>query len=242
MTIADVHAPGWTRISIANKPVDVFDPPDPLPFAFIALHAERGETPASNTTITAELQTRRLRCIAPVAPHSWWVDRVCAAFDPQLTPEHHIRHNIVPWMESKWRLGNRTMGVVGIEMGGQGAVRLGFKYPGQFPVVASISGAFDFHERYGQGTPLDEMYSSREQCRQDTAILHVPPHDWPEIWFACSPTEKWYRGNDRLHEKLAAMGVPHTAELNISSSEERLIGPLFAFVVAAIERQSRRLT
>ncbi len=123
-------------------------------------------------------------------------------------------------------------------MGGQGAVRLGFRHPELFPVVASIAGAFDFHERYGRGTPLDEMYPSREHARQDTAVLHIHGHDWPpHIWFACSPASQWYRGNDRLHEKLAAIGVPHTADLDTSAG----VGPMLAFVLAALDRESRRL-
>lgn len=242
MTLADLPGSDWSRISIDGKPVDIFNPPSPLPFGLIFLHPESGETPVVNSTFTAKLYKLRLRCVAPIAPHSWWVDRVCAEFDPQLTAERHILENIVPWMESNWRLSKRSIGVAGIEMGGQGAVRLGFKYPQQFPVVASINGTFDFQDRYGQGTALDTMYSSREQCRQDTAILHIPVHDWPAIWFACSPREKWYRGNDRLQEKLAAMGIPYTAELNAIQSEDLWIAPMLAFVVAALERESRRLT
>jgi S-formylglutathione hydrolase len=170
------------------------------------------------------------------------VDRICCEFDLQLTPERHLRDNVVPWIESTWKLGKKSIGVAGIEMGGQGAFRLGFKQPGQFPVVASISGAFDFHERYGQGTPLDEMYSSREQCRQDTVILHIPPHDTPQIWFACSQEDPWYRGNDRLHEKLAALGIGHTALLNDTLDADQLVSPMLSFVVAALDRESRRLS
>ena len=38
-------------------------------------------------------------------------------------------------------------------------------------------------------------------------MLHVHPHDWPpNVWFACDPDSPWLRGNDRLHEKLMALG------------------------------------
>lgn len=224
--------PFWTRIDVAGKPADLFNPPDALPFAVVWLHDENGKTPATDLTITTELRTRRLRCIAPRAGRSWWVDRVCNEFDPRLTAERHILDNVVPW------LGSTTIALAGIGMGGQGAVRLGFRYPKQFPVVASLSGAFDFHERYGRGTPLDEMYASREQARQDTAILHIHGHDWPpHIWFACSPASEWHRGNDRLHEKLAAIGVPHTADLDTPAG----IASMLTFILAALERESRRL-
>jgi len=48
--------------------------------------------------------------------------------------------------------------------------------------VAAISAAIEYHELYGQGTTIDEMYDSMEQCRQDSAILHVHPSN-PRLTF-----------------------------------------------------------
>ncbi|HVL16161.1 MAG TPA: hypothetical protein VM529_26555, partial [Gemmata sp.] len=121
-------------------------------------------------------------------------------------------------------------------------VRLGFRHPERAPVVASAAGAFDFHERYGAGTPLDDMYPSREHARQDTAILQIDAHRWPaHVWFACPPGHEWYRGNDRLREKLAAVGVPHAADLDTPSPPAALVAPMLAFAAAALDRESRRL-
>jgi Putative esterase len=234
---------GWTRTDIAGKPAAVFDPgPGALPFALIFLHDESGETPATSPAFTAELRARRLPCVAPHAGRSWWVDRVCPEFDPRLTAERHVLDNVLPWVVAKRKPGPRGVALAGIGMGGQGAVRMGFRDPSAFPIVAGIAGAFDFHDRYGAGTPLDNMYPSREHARQDTAVLHVHGHDWPpHVWFACPPDSAWYRGNDRLHEKLAALGVPHTADLDTRDAAEKLIAPMLAFVVAALDRESRRL-
>jgi S-formylglutathione hydrolase len=219
--------PGWTRDTIGGKVADRYEPPEPRPFAVLYLHPESGETPATNALFTAELRAHRLRCLAPHAGRSWWVDRICPTFDPRLTAEAHICQNVVPWMESNWQLGGRCMALAGTGMGGQGAVRLACKYPERFPIAASSMGALDFQDFYGRGSPLDDMYSSREHC--------------PQLWFACSPEQECYRGNDRLHEKLAALGIPHTAELDGSITGDQLIAPLLAFVVAALEREARRL-
>jgi len=228
--------PHWKRIDIAGKLADLFEPPSALPFSLLWLHDESGGTPATDPGITTELRAGRLRCVAPHGARSWWVDRVCAEFDPALTAERHLLDNVAPWLRTQ------PVAVAGVGMGGQGAVRLGFRHPARFPIVASIAGAFDFHERYGRSTPLDDMYASRELARQDTAILHIHGHDWPpHIWFACSATSEWDRGNDRLHEKLAALGVPHTADLDTSADAGRLVAPALAFVRAAMERESRRL-
>jgi S-formylglutathione hydrolase len=150
-------------------------------------------------------------------------------------------------MESTWALGGRAVALAGVEMGGQGAVRLAFKHPQRFPVAASVAGAFDCQEWYGRGTPLDEMYESRERCRLDTAILHVDAHDWPRhIWFCCEPGAFAWRGNDRLHEKLNAMGVPHAADLDTASPPganyvEQRVPPMLAFVAESLRTESRRL-
>lgn len=239
--------PGWTRTHVAGKPADVFEPDTPPPrFAVLYLHPVGLESLADNAAYTAELAKHRLACCAPFGARSWWSDRVCPEFDPTITAERHLLDHVVPWMRDRWQ---RPVAVVGISMGGQGAVRLGFKHPDRFPVVGSVAGAFDYHEWYGQGTPIDDMYRSREACRQDTAILHVNPTRFPpHVWFVCDPADAdWFRGNDRLHEKLAAIGLPHTADLTTTAGGhawayfDAMAGPLFAFVTAALEQQSRQL-
>lgn len=232
--------PQWVVTEIAEHDAVAHVPPNALPFALLWLHDELDEVPEA---LAAELTARRLRCVAPLARQSWWVDRVCPTFDPTLTPERHVIDNVLPWITSTWNIPPRGIAVAGVGMGGQGAVRLGFRYPAKFPVVASVSGAFDFHDGYGRGSPLDAMYASREHARQDTAILHVAGHDWPpHIWFACPPRGACARGNDRLHEKLSAIGVPHVADLDSSGPDERLLAPMLAFILAALDRESRRLT
>lgn len=243
--------PGWSRVEVAGKAADVFDPPGGgrVRSAVLFLHAVGRESPADSAAYTAELARHGLACCAPHGARSWWADRVCPEFDPALTAEKHLLDNVVPWMRGRWGLGPRAVAAAGISMGGQGAVRLGFKYPDRFPVVAGVASAFDYHELHGEGTPLDDMYESRERCRLDTAILHLNPVRYPpHVWFACDPDdERWYRGNDRLREKLAAYGVPHTADLDTRAGGhswayfDAMARPMFAFVAEGLEKESRRL-
>lgn len=238
----------WSHTAIAGKPVDVFAEPGSLPFALLFLHACDEQSPATSPAFTAALRAHRLRCVAPHGGECWWADRVCEPFDAEITPERYLRESLVPWMRTEWQLSARAIAVAGVEMGGQGALRLGFKHPDEFPIVASISGALDCQEWYGRGTPLDEMYDTRERCRQDTAILHLDGYRWPpHIWFACEPTDALsYRGNDRLSEKLTAMGVPHTSDLDTRAPAgadytEQMTAPMMAFLAAALARESKRL-
>src|SRR5207248_1719704 len=167
----------WTQLDVAGKKVDVYDPAGHVRprFAVLYLHGSGLETLLGNTIWTTLFDELHLACACPHGQRCWWTDRVCPAFDPRLTNEQHLLKNVVPFMHQRWQLGPRSVGVTGISMGGQGALRLAFKHPQQFPVVAGISSAIDYHERYGRGEALDAMYDSKEQCRQDTALLHIPP-------------------------------------------------------------------
>src|SRR5262249_18286382 len=140
-----------------------------------------------------------LACVCPHGDSCWWADRLCANFDARVTPERFLLDQIVPYFERQWGLASPALGLLGIGMGWQGVLRLQFKYPNRFPLVTALGPAIDHHELYYSGTPLDEMYNSAEQCRQDTATLHVHPSDYPpHISFASDPDDLWHRGNDRL--------------------------------------------
>src|SRR5207249_7839499 len=112
--------PGWSRIEIAGKAAEAFDPPagPPPRWALLWLHPESGESPAGNNALSAALRHHGLPCVAPHGNRSWWADRVCPEFDPALTAEQHLLRNVVPWMEERWSLPPRAVGVAGLEMGG----------------------------------------------------------------------------------------------------------------------------
>jgi S-formylglutathione hydrolase len=97
-------------------------------------------------------------------------------------------------------------------MGGQGALRLAFRHPDTFPVVAAVAPAIDYQHAWEAGDDeLRSMYTSAESARQDTAILHVHPLYWPRnIWFSADPIGgAWFDSADRLHMKLFSLGIPH---------------------------------
>ncbi len=215
-----------------QKPADgspwvLCEPSMPCRFAVLILHTSAAQIP----DLADELQRHRIAACAPLLPDGWWVK----------SAEQSVVERVLPWMRSRWNLGRNAIAVVGVEMGGQGAVRLGFKYPESFPIVASLNGAFDFHDWYGRGTALDDMYPSRERARQDTATLNINPYKVPpHIWIGCdSDSADWYRGNDRLDEKLTAYGIAHTADL--ATTAEGGATAMVAFAANALETLSRKL-
>jgi S-formylglutathione hydrolase FrmB len=240
---------GWTTSIVAGKKVDVFDPPSKPRFAAVFLHGIGRETLIDNAAFTTQLAARNLGCVCPHGERSFWLDRVCSEFDGSLTAEDFIVKHVVPFARQRWSLGPRALGVFGISMGGQGALRLAFRHPSVFPVAAGIASALDFHDRYGAGTPLDEMFDSKEQARQDTALMHVPPYDPPpHVYFAIDPLDvDWFRGNDRLHEKLNALGVTHAIDFETTAGGHTweyfntMAAPVVRFVADGLTHESRRL-
>jgi len=233
----------WQRVTIGSRAAEVFAPPSPR-FALLFLHSHGDETLADHPAFTDALRENGLACCCPRASRSWWTDKDLDGFNA----ERYLLDDVVPWMRQTW---NCAIAAAGISMGGQGALRLGFKFADCFPVVAGVASAVDFHLRYDNPSfpELPQLYRSREASRQDTATLRVNSHAAPRhIWFACDPTdETWFPGNDRLHEKLIAIGVPHTADLVTSAGGHSwnyfsaMAAPMMAFVKRGLEQESRRL-
>src|SRR5262245_56839062 len=112
----------WQRIDIAGKPAHVLDPPDGARprFAILHLHGISGKTLAEDATFTRALTQLGLPCVCPHGQRSWWADRICTEFDANLTAEQHVLHNVVQFMQARWSLEARRIGLTGISMGGQG--------------------------------------------------------------------------------------------------------------------------
>jgi S-formylglutathione hydrolase len=242
----------WHQELIGGKKARFYEPRPrraSFLFAILYLHGIEEETLEGKSAFTAVFDELNLPCICPWGAQCWWVDRPCDQFDFEQTPQGHLLANVLPFYQSRLGIASRAIGLLGISMGGQGALRLAFQYPNLFPAVAAIAPALDYHELYGQGSALDTMYDSKEQARQDTAIMHVPPHDYPPyIFFASDPDDRnWHRGSDRLHEKLSALGIPHTCDLSTRAGGhswayfDAMAERAIRFLNDGLEQESRRL-
>ena len=177
----------WSTVNLAGKPADVYDPPgEGRPrFGVLHLHGVGLKTLRDRPAFTRLFDELQLACVCPHGQRCWWADRACAEFDPVLSPEKHLLQGVLPFFRERWGLAPPAVGLLGVGMGGQGALRLAFKHPDLFPVVAGIAPSIEHHELYGHDTPLDAMYDSKEQCRQDTAPMHVHPSRFPPHLFFC---------------------------------------------------------
>ena len=216
----------------------------------IYLHGVHLEKLDDKPAFVNQFERYGLPLISPIAQRSWWSNQICAEFDQSITAERHLLENVLPFVEQQFGSQPSSVGLLGTSMGGQGALRMAYKYPDLFPIVAAISPAIDYQTRFADGDEvLRKMYPSEEAVRQDTATLHVHPLNWPRHqFFCCDPADvRWIDSAERLQMKLASLGIPFERDLESSHGghgfayynfmAERAI----KFIVDSLERERRRI-
>lgn len=243
----------WERVELAGHPCDVYEPPERNPhgYAVIYLHGVRLALLSENETFTREFAEHGLPVLAPITQRSWWSDKICPEFDPQLTAERHVLDNVLPYATQRWGSTPPQVALLGTSMGGQGALRFAFKHPNRFPICAAIAPAIDYQLRFyeDQEETLPQMYPDAEAVRQDTATLHVHPLNWPRnIFFASDPADiRWHDSAQKLRMKLAALGIPHEYDLETSGGGHsweyyNLLAPrAIHFLSERLEHERRRV-
>jgi len=257
LTGQDTPTPPWT---VAGRWVEdqidghlcyVYEPPSVTEnFTVLYLHGVHLGRLQDHPVFAAHFDRYQLRVVAPVTQRSWWTDRICGEFDQRYSAEQFLMRMVLPWMETRYDVRPPRLALLGTSMGGQGALRLSYKYPHLFPVVAAISPAIDYHQWWRQGDPiLQEMYESSESARQDTVLLHIHPLNWPRNqFFCCDPTDdEWYDGNDRLRMKLASLGVPFDCDLETIAGGhgyqyyERMAPTAIEYISQRLQRERQRV-
>ena len=251
--------PGWLVADVGGRPCEIHAPADPLPGrAAVYLHGVRERWLQELAVLRDLIERARLPVIAPRTGRSWWLDRSVPGFDPGGTPERYVLERVVPEVAVRFGVTPPGIAVFGTSMGGQGALRLAYRHPAIFPVAAAISPAIDFHAAMREAheradgeffDTLWEIYGDVERARQDTAILHVHPLNWPRHQlFACDPAdEHWFDGADRLRSKLVALGIPHVALLEPRGGGhgqeyyDRVSADVVQFMLERLDQESRRI-
>ena len=211
----------WTQTTIHGKTADIFEPQQPGAHGHVVLHLHGHglTTLADNPVFSAELERHGLRCICPHGQRSWWNDVICNEFDTEITPLDFLSQHVIPHIKERWNCEPPHIGLTGISMGGQGVLQLSYRHARDFPVVAAISPAVDFHQWYGQGLPIDEMFPNQEAARQATAILQIHPLNWPRHQLlVCDPNDvDWFFSLDKLAMKLSSSGIMFESDMETAA-------------------------
>jgi S-formylglutathione hydrolase FrmB len=254
--------PHWSTITVAGHECELYEPPQPRSGrAVIYFHGVRERWLQELPGLRDQIEAAAVPAIAPRAGRSWWLDKRLPAFDPEITAERYVVEHVRAELERRFGVQPPGIGLIGTSMGGQGALRLSYRYPQLFPVAAAIAPAIDFHLAMREAGDRDDgeyydtlwtIYGDVERARQDTAILHVHPLNWPRHQcFASDPSDlHWHDGAARLHSKLVALGIPHVAllEARVGPGEghstvyyDRIAPEIMQFVLDALDAESRRI-
>ncbi|MCR9118154.1 MAG: esterase family protein, partial [bacterium] len=131
----------WSEIEVGGHPCDLFEPAERNPhgFVLIYLHGVHLGRLVDKPAFIDQFEKHGLPVVAPITQRSWWTDIICTEFDPGITAEQHVLQNVLPFVEERFQAATPKVGLFGTSMGGQGALRLAYKHPDVFPVVAGIS-------------------------------------------------------------------------------------------------------
>ncbi len=242
----------WTEVQLAGHTCEVYEPPQPNSHGdfVIYLHGVHLNRLHDKTEFLRQFDQHGLRVVCPRTARSWWADRICEEFDSQITAERYVVEHVRNWIIERSPGDPPQVALLGTSMGGQGALRMSFKHPRLFPVVAAISPAIDYQHRLEEGDEtLPLMYSDKEAARQDTATLHVHPLNWPRhTWFCCDPVDfRWHESAEKLRMKLAALGIPHEVDLETSGGGHgftyynRMAEKAVGFLVERLDAERRRI-
>ncbi len=237
----------WQTLEIAGHPVHYWNPVRRSGRdALLYLHDEDAAPWSSLPGSEEFLQALGWPVVCPQAGATWWLDRLVPTFDPHLSPQGWLLEHVLPWIQNTLEVAPRSVALLGKGMGGQGALQLGLTRGDLFPVVVSLQASIAFEQLYGRGTMLDHCFSSPEQCRQyTTGMLIQPGQEAASLEQRAHPCDPvWFRGNDRLHEKLRALGISHEARLEGDGTptwwKEQLCFAL-EYIQKAMQAEHRRL-
>jgi enterochelin esterase-like enzyme len=210
-------AGGWSRVVLDCGPVDLFSPEgdEPAGLAVLFLHGSDRKTLEQHERLARELAVRRIPAVCPHCEDALWLDVVSRGPQAGRTVLADLRAALVPFLRERWGIAPPRIGLLGVEWGGQGVLQLAYRFPREFPVVAAVSPAVDFHILHGSCPPLDALFADPEAARQQTVTLQLHPLNWPrDQYLACDPRDGlFFDGVERLASKLWSMGIPFEADL-----------------------------
>jgi S-formylglutathione hydrolase FrmB len=247
------NAGNWSVTDVGGHECCLYEPGKPHEHGHVIvyLHCSHAAKLSAYPSFSREFARYGLCVIEPMSGLSWWTDRIWPTFDPHISAERYLLEKVVPFVAERWGARPPRLALLGVSMGGQGALRIAYKHPEVFPVVASISPAIDFQKRIVEGIDpgLAEMYRDAEDARQDTATLHIHPLNWPRHqFFCCDPTDlRWHDSADRLRMKLSSLGVPFECDLETVAGghsfeyASHMAARAVGFIAERLERERLRV-
>ena len=247
----------WSRYSVAGHTCELFQPPTVLipGRVILYLHDLQERSPTNQPSLHKAFESAGLPVLVPHIGRTWGLQQPLMRFDTKISAEDYLLGPILDECARITGVTSGGVGLLGCEMGGQAALRLAYRHPRKFPIAAAITPAIDFHLGMQRGhewvdgelfDTLWEIFDEPEQARQETAILHVHPLNWPRHqWFASAGNNnRWHDGAVRLSSKLIALGIPHKAILEAIAHHDTtsvFVPDAIHFIMESLDAEERRI-
>lgn len=172
-----------------------------------------------HTRLARRLAGRDLIVITPEGANSWyvnWHDGANARW------EDYLARDLVADVEARFRTEARRESrvIAGLSMGGYGAIRMGLKYPSQYAMAASLSGAFNVTrlETFGWTEGLRGEFArafgppgSARRAEDDVFALakRANPEGLPVLRIDCGTADAFLPANRELAAILQERKIPY---------------------------------
>jgi S-formylglutathione hydrolase FrmB len=178
------------------------------------LHGHGGDHSSwtANSPLTTDAASFSVIIVLPEGKNGWYTD---SATDDTSKYETYLVRELIPDVESRYRVIHErsARAIAGYSMGGYGALKFGFKYPGMFVFAGSMSGAFDaplrddeisIKQTFGQpGNPVRDANNITKLATQASA------QTLPYIYFDCGTEDPWLKTNRELASTFDKLGIKH---------------------------------
>ncbi len=151
--------------------------------------------------------------VCPDGGQSWYWD---SPIDPTSRYETFVAKELVAWVDSNLKSNpdRSARAIVGLSMGGHGALYLALRHQDTFGAAGSTSGGVDIRpfNRWHVASKLGskEEYPQHWEEYTVTNMLDLLPTDGSlALIVDCGVDDFFYEVNCELHAKLAARSIPH---------------------------------
>ncbi len=144
---------------------------------------------------------------------SWYFD---SPVDSSFKYETYISGELVRWIDEHYKTVKSHAGraITGLSMGGHGALYLAFKHQDIFGAAGSMSGGVDlrpFPDNWDISKRLGKYSEHPERWEQNSVInlTYLLTPGSLALIIDCGVADFFYPVNQKLHEKLLLMNIPH---------------------------------
>lgn len=152
--------------------------------------------------------------VCPDGKDSWYWD---SPINPDSQYETYVSRELIGYIDSNYQTNSSRNGraITGFSMGGHGGLWLGFRHPDTFGACGSLSGGVDirpFPNNWNMKDQLGTYAENPKRWDEHTVINQLPynkSHGPLSIIIDCGTSDFFYDVNQKLHEKLLSLDIPH---------------------------------